>query len=66
MTDDPIPVTCPKCRYQSTWWPPDNFPPVLDMFNKCPEITDLLNKHPEHREKVGNTRCFVALFTTSG
>lgn len=54
MTDDSIEVTCPKCRYQSTWRPPDNFPSALGMYTKCPEITDLLDNHPELREKVGN------------
>ena len=42
MTDESISVTCPQCRYHTTWSPPDDFPPALDMFNRCPVVTALL------------------------
>jgi hypothetical protein len=53
MTDGSIEVTCPKCGYKSTWRPASDFPSALDMYTKCPEITEILNNHPELREKVG-------------
>jgi hypothetical protein len=61
MTDESISVTCPQCRYHTTWSPPDDFPPALDMFNRCPVVTALLNDHPVEREQIGGDprHCYV-------
>jgi hypothetical protein len=47
-------VKCPTCGYVATWIPAkSDFSPALDMYTKCPEVTQRLNNNPEDRETLG-------------
>jgi hypothetical protein len=39
MSDDAIPVTCPKGGYQTTYSRSDGAPEDLSLYGRCPEIT---------------------------
>ena len=48
-------IPCPKCRYEAKWIARDgSFAPALDIYLRCPVITERLHQHPEERQKIGS------------